>query len=127
VNFTYGDAQQIPFPDQSFDLVLSTLSLHHWRDPGAVLDEINRVLQPGGAFFVFDLRRDMVPPAWFLVWFVTRFIVPPALRRAHEPLVSRDAAYTPQEATLLAEQSELSQWRITRGPLWLTIEGTKGE
>jgi ubiquinone/menaquinone biosynthesis C-methylase UbiE len=124
VSFRRGDAQQIPFPDASLDLIVSTLSLHHWSDPVAVLDEIARVLRPGGSFLVFDLRRDMAAPCWLLLWFATRVVVPAALRRVNEPLGSRNAAYTPQGAAQLAEQSRLSSWRVTRGPLWLTIEGT---
>jgi len=123
VSFRKGDAQQIPFSDGSLNLVVSTLSLHHWSDPVAVLNEVARVLRPGGSFLIFDLRRDMTAPVWLLLWFATRFVVPPALRRVNEPLGSRDAAYTPREAAQLAEQSRLSGWRITRGPLWLTIEG----
>ena len=129
VSFRRGDAQQIPFPDASLHLVVSTLSLHHWSDPVAVLDEIARVLRPGGSFLVFDLRRDMIAPCWLLLWFATRVIVPAALRRVNEPLSSRNAAYTPQEAARLAAeslaaQSRLRGWRVTRGPMWLTIEGT---
>ena len=124
VSFRQGDAQQIPFPDASLDLVISTLSLHHWSDPVAVLDEIARVLRPGGSFLIFDLRRDMVAPCWLLLWFVTRVVGPAALRRVNEPLGSRNAAYTPQEAARLAEQSRLNGWHVTRGPLWLIIEGT---
>jgi ubiquinone/menaquinone biosynthesis C-methylase UbiE len=123
VSFRRGDAQQIPFLDTSLDLVVSTLSLHHWSDPVAVLDEIARVLRPSGSFLIFDLRRDMIAPCWLLLWFATHVVVPAALRRVNEPLGSRNAAYTPQEAARLAEQSRLSGWRITRGPLWLTIEG----
>jgi len=123
VSFRQGAAQQIPFPDASLDLVVSTLSLHHWSDPVAVLNEIARVLRPGGSFLIFDLRRDMVAPCWLLLWFATHVIVPASLRRVNEPLSSRNAAYTPQEAARLAEQSRLSGWRVTRGPLWLTIEG----
>jgi len=127
VSFRRGAAQQIPFPDASLDLVVSTLSLHHWSDPVAVLDEIARVLRPGGSFLIFDLRRDMAAPFWLLLWFVTHVVVPAALRRANEPLSSFNAAYTPQEAARLAAeslagQSRLSGWRVTRGPLWLTIE-----
>jgi len=134
VSFRQGDAQQIPFPDASLDLVVSTLSLHHWSDPVAVLDEIARVLRPGGSFLIFDLRRDMAAPFWLLLWFVTHVVAPAALRRVNEPLGSRNAAYTPQEAARLAAeslaaenlagQSRLSGWRVTCGPLWLTIEGT---
>lgn len=122
VSFRRGNAQQIPFPDASLHLVVSTLSLHHWSDPVAVLDEIARVLRPGGSFLIFDLRRDMIAPCWLLLWFATHVIVPAALRRVNEPLSSRNAAYTPQEAARLAGQSRLSDWRVTCGPLWLTIE-----
>jgi ubiquinone/menaquinone biosynthesis C-methylase UbiE len=123
VDYKTGDAANIPFPDGSLDLVLSTLSLHHWSDPVCVLDEIARVLRPGGAYMIFDLRRDMSPPGYLLLWFATNFIVPAALYRINEPLNSRNAAYTPDEAAQLAEQSNLKCWRIVRGPLWLTIEG----
>ncbi len=125
VAFRLGDAQEIPFPDGSLDLVISTLSLHHWSDPVAVLDEIARVLRPGGAFLVFDLRRDLAAPLYLLLWFATNAVVPAALRRVKEPLGSRNAAYTPQEAAELAAQSRLTGWRVTRGPLWLTVEGVK--
>lgn len=132
VAFKKGDVAQIPFPDASLDLVVSTLSLHHWSDPVGVLNEIARVLRrpepaegrPGGSFLVLDLRRDMTAPFYLLLWFVTRCIVPSTLRRVNEPLGSRDAAFTLKEAAQLAGQSRLAGWQVTHGPLWLTIEGT---
>jgi len=123
VSFRLGDAEAIPFPDGSLDLVVSSLSLHHWVQPVAALDEIARVLRPGGSLVVLDLRRDMPAPAYLLLAFATRYVVPQALRRAHEPLGSRDAAYTPEELEELARQSRLTGWQVTRGPLWLTLEG----
>jgi ubiquinone/menaquinone biosynthesis C-methylase UbiE len=125
VDFKVGDAANIPFPDASLDLVVSTLSLHHWGDPLVILNEINRVLRPGGAYMILDLRRDMSAPAYFLLWFVTNFVVPAALYHINEPLGSRNASYTPEEVFTLADRSSLSDWRITQGPLWLTIEGVK--
>ncbi|MEA3338278.1 MAG: class I SAM-dependent methyltransferase [Chloroflexota bacterium] len=104
VSFRKGDVARIPFPDGSLDLVVSTLSLHHWEDPVPVLNEIGRVLRPGGSFLVFDLRRDLSPPFYLLLWLVTRLIVPKTLRRINEPLASRDAAYTPGEAAGLARR-----------------------
>jgi ubiquinone/menaquinone biosynthesis C-methylase UbiE len=121
--FKLGDVDRIPLPDQSLDLVVSTLSLHHWSDPAPVLDEVARVLRLGGAYLIFDLRRDMAAPIYVLLWFATRAIVPAALRRAQEPLGSRNAAYTPQEAAELARKSALRGWRIASGPFWLAIEG----
>jgi ubiquinone/menaquinone biosynthesis C-methylase UbiE len=123
ISFKKGDVARIPFPADSLDLVVSTLSLHHWSDPVGALDEIARVLQPGGAFLVFDLRRDMSAPFYLLLWFATHCVVPRALRRVNEPLGSRDAALTLQEAAHLVGQSRLTAWRVTHGPLWLTIEG----
>ena len=125
VSFRKGDVQQIPFADGSVDLVVSTLSLHHWREPVAVLDEVDRVLRPGGSFLIFDLRRDLSAPVWLLLWVVTGFVVEPALRRANVPLASRNAAYTPVEVRELAGRSRLRSWRVTSGPVWLIIEGSK--
>lgn len=122
-SFRTGDAASTPFADGSLDLVVSTLSLHHWSDPIAVLNEVARILKPGGAFMLFDLRRDMIAPFYLLILFATRCVVPRALRHIGEPLGSRNAAYTPNEAAALAQSSRLTGWRITSGPLWLTIEG----
>ena len=81
------------------------------------------VLRPGGAFLLFDLRRDLGPAPWLLLWFVTHVIVPSALRHIGEPLGSRNAAYTPEEAAGLLQISRLTGWRVARGPFWLSIEG----
>lgn len=54
--FAVGDAASLPFPDASFDVVVSTLSMHHWADPAAGLAEIARVLRPSGRALIWDLR-----------------------------------------------------------------------
>jgi ubiquinone/menaquinone biosynthesis C-methylase UbiE len=123
VTFRQGNGNRLPFEDRALDLVVSTMSLHHWADPVGVFNEIARVLRPGGAFLVADLRRDMPPPFYLLVWFATRIIVPPTLRRIGEPLASRNAAYDPYEVARLAQTSRLTGWRMATGPLWLTVEG----
>jgi SAM-dependent methyltransferase len=60
-SFLVGDVASMALPDASFDLVVSTLSMHHWADPGAGLAEIGRVLRPGGRALVWDLRPGVVP------------------------------------------------------------------
>ncbi len=51
-----GDVSRLPFADGSFDLVVSSLSLHHWADPGAGAAELTRVLRPGGRTVIYDFR-----------------------------------------------------------------------
>jgi SAM-dependent methyltransferase len=59
--FLVGDVAALAFPDESFDLVVSTLSMHHWADPTAGLAEIGRVLRPGARALIWDLRRGVRP------------------------------------------------------------------
>lgn len=56
VRFQLADAAALPHAATSFDLVVSTLSLHHWSSPAAVFAEIGRVLRPGGVALIHDLR-----------------------------------------------------------------------
>ena len=55
--FVVGDVAHLTFDDASFDLVVSTYSMHHWADKPAGLAEIARVLRPGGRALIWDLRR----------------------------------------------------------------------
>jgi ubiquinone/menaquinone biosynthesis C-methylase UbiE len=49
-----GDATRLPFPDTSVDLIVSSLSMHHWDDPAAAVPELSRVLRPGGRVRIYD-------------------------------------------------------------------------
>jgi SAM-dependent methyltransferase len=59
--FLVGDVAALAFPDRSFDLVVSTLSMHHWADPTTGLAEIGRVLRPGARALIWDLRPGVRP------------------------------------------------------------------
>jgi SAM-dependent methyltransferase len=60
-SFLVGDVISLAFPDRSFDLVVSTLSMHHWTDPTAGLGEIGRVLRPGARALIWDFRPGVRP------------------------------------------------------------------
>jgi SAM-dependent methyltransferase len=60
-SFLVGDVAALAFPDRSFDLVVSTLSMHHWADPAAGLAEIGRVLRPGARALIWDFRPGVRP------------------------------------------------------------------
>ena len=59
--FIVGDVAALPFADGSFDLVVSTFSVHHWSDPSVGMGEISRVLRPGGRALIWDLRPGILP------------------------------------------------------------------
>ncbi len=54
-HFLQTDASAIPLPDQSVDLVFSSLMLQWCADPAAVMTEINRILKPGGRLLLTTL------------------------------------------------------------------------
>lgn len=58
--FKVSTAESLPFSDQTFDLVMSSLSFHHWADQRKGLQEIARVLRPGGYFCLADLNSTLI-------------------------------------------------------------------
>jgi ubiquinone/menaquinone biosynthesis C-methylase UbiE len=52
-----GGVAGLPFPDDSFDLVVTSFSMHHWPDVAAGVAEIARVLRPDGHLGVYDFKR----------------------------------------------------------------------
>jgi ubiquinone/menaquinone biosynthesis C-methylase UbiE len=59
INVGVADANALPFADGTFDRVVSTGSLHHWKDPLQALSEAHRVLKVNGYALLYDLVRDM--------------------------------------------------------------------
>lgn len=53
-----ADVRDLPFEDGTFNVVISTLSLHHWHDPARGIRECFRVTAPGGQCWIYDLRTD---------------------------------------------------------------------
>lgn len=59
VKFLWGSAQKIPCADNSFDKMLSVESFYYYADQDAALDEIFRVMAPGGRIFILiNLYKD---------------------------------------------------------------------
>ncbi|MEE9149388.1 MAG: methyltransferase domain-containing protein [Candidatus Tectomicrobia bacterium] len=63
ITYVYGDFHEIPFPDKTFDVVWSQDSLMYGADKRRILEEVNRVLKPGGVLDFTDIlaRRDLDP------------------------------------------------------------------
>lgn len=55
ITFDIGDVNYLPYPDQSFDIVLSRYTFHHFIEPKRVLEEMIRVCKIGGTVMVADV------------------------------------------------------------------------
>ena len=62
LRFIVGTAERLPYPDDAFDLVISTTSFDHWDDQRAGLGECARVLAPGGHLVLADLFSPLLLP-----------------------------------------------------------------
>jgi ubiquinone/menaquinone biosynthesis C-methylase UbiE len=101
VSFEKGDAQDMPF-DSVFDLVISSNTLHLVENPVKMFNEVQRILKPGGKFFISDFRRSFL-----------------GLLTAHIR-----ASYSAEEVRAFLTQSDLEDWQIKDSFLWLKIQST---
>jgi ubiquinone/menaquinone biosynthesis C-methylase UbiE len=62
LRFTVGVAERLPYPDDYFELVVSTTSFDHWADQRAGLRECARVLAPGGHLVLADVFSPLLRP-----------------------------------------------------------------
>jgi len=58
VDVRHENAVSLSLEDHAADMILSVESMHHWMEPVGILDEIHRVLKPGGCAWIFDGRDD---------------------------------------------------------------------
>jgi ubiquinone/menaquinone biosynthesis C-methylase UbiE len=58
VDFNQGDAATMPFGDNSFDFAVCVAAFKNFTQPAQALNELYRVLKPGGTALIVDLRRD---------------------------------------------------------------------
>jgi ubiquinone/menaquinone biosynthesis C-methylase UbiE len=125
MEFKVGNAEEMPFEDNSIDILISSLSLHHWINPVNVFKEIYKVLKPDGTFLIFDFRRDSRKFFYGFITFVTKIIVPKALKKVKEPLGSLLSSYTPEEVLQFCSQASLQDIKITPFLAWMFISGKK--
>jgi ubiquinone/menaquinone biosynthesis C-methylase UbiE len=67
VDAQIGDVQQLPFADGTFDVVVAAWMLYHVPDLDRALDEIRRVLRPGGRLVAATFGEDNLAELWALL------------------------------------------------------------
>jgi ubiquinone/menaquinone biosynthesis C-methylase UbiE len=120
VKYVEGDAQKMPFDDETFDGVFTNGSLHEWSRPDRIFDEINRCLKAGGKYLISDMRRDMNP---FVKCFLKLMTKPKEIKPG---LVSSiNASYTVQEIKSILSKTNLKSATVKKATMGFIITGKK--
>jgi ubiquinone/menaquinone biosynthesis C-methylase UbiE len=61
VEFHHGNASAMPFDQGSFDLIVCRAAFKNFSEPVCAIEEMHRVLKPGGKAIILDLRPDATP------------------------------------------------------------------
>lgn len=111
IRFLVSTAAALPFADDSFDLVMSYASLHHWFKPVAVFNEVERVVKETGKVLIRDNKRVYQTPLWkSIIWFISLF-----MNKRHRENWPKAilASYTIPEVKKVLSQSRLKDYRVS--------------
>jgi 2-polyprenyl-6-hydroxyphenyl methylase/3-demethylubiquinone-9 3-methyltransferase len=81
VNYLSGDAYDLPFENNSFDVIVCMDFLEHVEYPEKVVREISRVLKPGGQFFFHTFNRN--PISWLVIIKLVEWFIPNTPKNMH--------------------------------------------
>jgi len=106
IQIAESDAQQLPFPDETFRFVTVAFGLRNVEDRSLALGEMYRVLSPGGILVVLEFSRPVVPVLRELFQFYFRYILP----RLGSWISGTEGpyAYLPDSVDRFSRQSELA-------------------
>ncbi|GBD96858.1 MAG TPA: methyltransferase domain-containing protein [Nitrospirae bacterium] len=109
VEFRSGDISELPVDDNSVDLVISNCVINLTEDKSKVLDEIYRILKPGGRFLISDIVSDKPVPGY--------------LKRDKELWSAcLSGALTDRRFRDIAENAGFPDVRLTRNYLYKKVE-----
>jgi SAM-dependent methyltransferase len=92
-DFAIGDAENLTFPDHSFDTVYSFGVLHHTPNTEAAVDEVHRVLRPGGCAIIMLYNRSSLW-YWARLVFMRGILRGELLTNSTGDLLSKYVEYT---------------------------------
>jgi ubiquinone/menaquinone biosynthesis C-methylase UbiE len=128
VDVRHGDAAAMPLPGDAFDAVVCVAAFKNFTDPLGAINEMHRVLRPGGEAAIFDLRKDASRQAIdaevrgmhlsALNSFVTRWTF---------ELLLLKRAYSRDDLERMAGQSKFSQREVALDGIGLELRLRKGQ
>ena len=69
IEWVNGNAENIPFPENSFQGAIATLTVHHWKNQVLAFREINRIMTPEGRFVLFTSTPEQMKGYWLNHYF----------------------------------------------------------
>lgn len=113
------DDDNLPFPDNEFDAVISLSSIHQWKNPEKTFLEIERVRKKDGIVFLSDFRREQffLPYYFFVRKMRSAFgkEVGSNLRSAFK------ASYTTSQIREILKGTGLTDWTVDKNGKWFQI------
>jgi ubiquinone/menaquinone biosynthesis C-methylase UbiE len=128
VDVRHGNASAMPLADDAFDAVVCIAAFKNFTDPLGAINEMHRVLRPGGEAAIFDLRKDASRQAidaevrgmHLSAWnsFVTRWTF---------ELLLLKRAYSRDDLERMAGQSRFTQREVALDGIGLELRLRKGQ
>jgi ubiquinone/menaquinone biosynthesis C-methylase UbiE len=122
IDFEQGDAADLPFQPAAFDFIVCRAAFKNFARPLQALDEMHRVLKPGGVALVIDLRKDFSRQA-VNEYVKGRGAFSAAVIKLTFNTMLKRRAYTKASISELASQSRFKQGDVRLDPigfeLWL--------
>jgi len=113
VTFVAGDAEGLPFQNESFDLVTCRIAPHHFSDVPLAVSEVGRVLKPGGSFLLVDILGRDDPELAAFITEVERRRDPTHVRAYRKPewkAFLRAAGLTVIDEAVVAKVRQREDW-----------------
>jgi ubiquinone/menaquinone biosynthesis C-methylase UbiE len=122
VCFEQGDAADMPYPANAFNFIVCRAAFKNFARPLMALNEMHRVLKPGGTALIIDLRKDFSPQA-IREYTEGKGLVNGAIIKWTFNTMLKKRAYTQEGITKLASQSNFGDSELRLDPigfeLWL--------
>ena len=110
IRFVAGDCENLPFAENSFDVVTCSMSFHHYPNPESFFHSLSRVLRPGGRLIL----RDMASRSAFMMWIFNHIEIPFANKVLHKGDVH---VYSREDIQRLCKKSglKLESYEVRKG------------
>lgn len=119
INLKTWDNSLLPYQDNEFNLVISLVSMHQWKNPEKTFPEIVRVIKRGGSVFISDIRRDQF---YLPFYFYAQKMGSSFGKEIGQNLMNGyKASYTVSQIKELLDSQGMNSWNVEKSGMWFNI------